>query len=61
MSKHVIDHLKTSDAERVSEKFSHIEGDKLPRPQTLAMQQRQRKPADTRLKKYLSIARRDEG
>ncbi len=61
MRKHIIDGPKNSETDSVSKRFSRIEGDKLPRPQTLAIQKRPRTAGGTRLDKYLSIERRQGG
>ena len=59
MSKHVIDGPKNTETSRVSTRFSRIEGDRLPRPQTLTIQKRPRTTAGKRLAQYLSIERRE--
>ncbi len=59
MSKHVIDGPKNTASEQVAERFARIEGDKLPRPQTLTMQKRPRHAAESlRLRQYMAIDRR---
>lgn len=58
--KHVIDHPKDSNAQRVSETYARIDGNRMPRPQTKELQRRSRAPqAGTRLKHFTRIERQD--
>ena len=61
MSKHVIDGPKSAASGQAAERFAHIEGDKLPRPQTLNMQKRPRTTSEgSRLQKFTTIEKRKE-
>lgn len=61
MTKHVIDHPATGDTAAMSEHFSKIEADRMPRPQTRELQKRTRKTSEgKRLKQYTDIERRSD-
>ncbi len=58
--KHVIDHPKDSNAQRLSETYARIDGNQMPRPQTKELQRRSRTAkAGTRLKHFARIERQD--
>lgn len=60
MSKHVFDHSKGKDTAR-SERFSKIEADQMPRPQTQELQKRNRKTSESkRLQEFTDIERRSD-
>ena len=59
MTKHIIDHPKTSDNARAAREYTRIDGDDLPRPQTKTLQKRARtKTESKRLKAFTDIERR---
>ena len=59
MTKHVIDGPKKTDTARLAERFTQIEGDSLPRPQTLSIQKRPRQSASgQRFSHFLKIDKR---
>ena len=61
MTKHVIDHPRTTDNSRLSQQFARIEGDEKPRPQSAKLQKRSRAHApNSRLKAFAEIERHDD-
>lgn len=60
MTKHVLDHSKGNDTAR-SERYSKIEADQMPRPQTQGLQKRPRKTSESkRLQEFTDIDRRSD-
>ncbi len=61
MTKHVIDHPKTTDNARAAKEFSRIDADEMPRPQTKTLQKRARTHKEgKRLKAFTDIERRSD-
>jgi hypothetical protein len=61
MSKHVLDHKTDRGNGEKPERFSKIEADKMPRPQTQKLQKRARKTSESkRLKEFTDIERHSD-
>ncbi len=59
MTKHIIDHPKTTDNIRAAQEYTRIDGDDMPRPQTKTLQKRARTNKEgKRLKAFTDIERR---